>query len=72
LPEQVQPRLRTQVRLTWLSGSEILSKIEGVSYDIFRQRPSLGKWDFLRLYWRARRAPLAARVAPTPTVATPS
>jgi len=72
LPEQVQPRLRTQLRLTWLSGSEILSKIEGVSYDIFRQRPSLGKWDFLRLYWRARRAPLAARVAPTPTVATPS
>jgi len=72
LPEEVQPKLRTQLRLTWLGGTAILSKIEAVSYDIFRRRPSLGKWDFLRLYWRARRAPLRASVAHAPTVTIPS
>jgi len=72
LPEEVHPRLRTQLRLTWLGGTEILSKIEAVSYDVFRRRPSLSKWDFLRLYWRARRAPLGASVVPTPTVTIPS
>ena len=72
LPEEVHPKLRTQLRLTWLGGTEILSKIEGVSYDIFRRRPSLSKWNFLRLYWRARRAPLSASVVHTPTVTIPS
>src|SRR5208283_1710120 len=69
LPEEVQPKLRTQLRLTWLGGTEILSKIEAVSCDIFHRRPSLSKWDFLRLYLRARRAPLGASVAHAPTVA---
>ena len=72
LPEEVQPKLRTQLRLTWLGGTEILSKIEAVSYDIFHRRPSLRKWDFLRLYLRARRAPLGASVAHAPTVTIPS
>jgi phytoene synthase len=72
LPEEVQPKLRTQLRMTWLGGSSILSKIEAVSYDIFRRRPSLSKWDFLRLYLRARRAPLRAGVAHAPTVTIPS
>jgi phytoene synthase len=72
LPEEVHPRLRTQLRLTWLGGTEILAKIEAVSYDIFRRRPSLSKWNFLRLYWRARRAALSASVVHTPTVSIPS
>jgi phytoene synthase len=72
LPEEVQPKLRTQLRLTWLGGTAILSKIEAVSYDIFHRRPSLSKWEFLRLYWRARRAPLSASVAHAPTVSIPS
>jgi phytoene synthase len=72
LPEEVQPKLRTQLRLTWLGGTSILSKIEAVSYDIFHRRPSLCKWDFLCLYWRARRAPLNASVAHAPTVSIPS
>jgi phytoene synthase len=72
LPEEVQPKLRTQLRLTWLGGTEILSKIEAVSYDIFKRRPSLSKWNFLRLYWRARRAPLSASAAHAPTVTIPS
>ncbi len=72
LPEAVQSRLRTQLRLTWLGGNEILRKIESVSYDIFRHRPSLGIWDFVRLYWRARRAPLSAAVPHTPVVTVSS
>ena len=72
LPEEVQPKLRRQLRLTWLGGMSILSKIEAVSYDIFHRRPSLSKWEFLRLYWRARRAPLSASVAHAPTVSIPS
>jgi phytoene synthase len=72
LPEEVQAKLRTQLRLTWLGGTEILSKIEAVSCDIFHRRPSLSKWDFLRLYFRARRAPLGASVTHAPTVTIPS
>jgi phytoene synthase len=72
LPEEVQPKLRAQLRLTWLGGTSILAKIEAVSYDIFRRRPSLSKWDFLRLYLRARRAPLRASAAHAPTVTIPS
>ncbi len=72
LPEEVQPKLRTQLRLTWLGGSEILTRIEAVDYDIFKRRPSLSKWDFLRLYFRARRSPLRPSIAHPPTVAIPS
>jgi len=56
LPERVVPDLRRQLRLTWLGGMAILVKIESVGYDVFRRRPKLGRWDFLRLYLRARRA----------------
>jgi hydroxysqualene synthase len=66
LPEQVRPELRVQLRLTCLSGMAILAKIEAVSYDIFRRRPSLRKWDFLRLYLRAR---FGAGVEAAPAVA---
>lgn len=68
LPEQVRPELRVQLRLTWLGGMAILTKIEAASYDIFRARPSLHKWDFVRLYLRARLGP---RVRPA-AVSTPS
>lgn len=72
LPEEVHRKLRTQLRLTWLGGTEVLAKIESVAYDIFHRRPSLSKWDFLRLYWRSRRAPLSPRLAATPTSICPS
>jgi squalene synthase HpnC len=72
LPEAVRPELRRQLRLTWLGGMAILTRIEAVSYDVFRRRPSLSKWDFLRLYWRARRALLAAQVAHAPVIPSPS
>jgi hydroxysqualene synthase len=56
LPERVVPELRRQLRLTWLGGTAILRKIESVGYDVFRQRPTLSKLDFVRLYFKARRA----------------
>jgi phytoene synthase len=58
LPERVEPELRAQLRLTWLGGTTILSRIEAVDYDVFGRRPSLSRLDFLRLYFRARWAPL--------------
>jgi len=55
LPERVRPELRRQLRLTWLGGMAVLSKIEAVRYDVFRARPSLGMADFVGLYLQARR-----------------
>jgi squalene synthase HpnC len=60
LPEKVLPELRSQLRLTWLGGTTILSRLEAVGYDVFRHRPSLSRLDFLRLYLRARWGPLEA------------
>jgi squalene synthase HpnC len=60
LPEKVTPELRSQLRLTWLGGTTILSRLQAVNSDIFRRRPSLSWLDFLRLYFRARWAPLEA------------
>jgi squalene synthase HpnC len=58
LPEKVRVDLRSQLRLTWLGGTAILSRIEAAGYDVFTRRPSLSWLDFLRLYLRARWAPL--------------
>jgi phytoene synthase len=55
LPERVAPELQRQLRLTWLGGTTILQKIEAVGYDVFRHRPALSKWDFVRLYFKARK-----------------
>jgi hydroxysqualene synthase len=54
LPDLAAPELRVQLRLTWLGGMTILSKIEAVGYDVFGHRPKMGKRDFLKLYLRAR------------------
>jgi phytoene synthase len=58
LAEAVTPELRRQLRLTLLGGTTILARIEAVHCDVFRHRPKLGRWDFLRLYFKARRSPL--------------
>lgn len=60
LPERVRPELRRQLRLTWLGGTEILSRIVKSGYDVFRRRPSLHGRDFFWLYLRAR-SPLDSR-----------
>jgi squalene synthase HpnC len=54
LAEKVAPELRRQLRLTWLGGMAVLSKLELARYDMFHRRPSLGRLDFLRLYFKAR------------------
>ncbi|TAM80687.1 MAG: squalene synthase HpnC [Acidobacteria bacterium] len=62
LPERVVPQLRRQLRLTWLTGTSILARIEAVDYDVFHRRPRLRPFDFVRLYFKARR-PLMPEVA---------
>ena len=54
LPEKVAPVLRRQLRLTWLAGTAILARIEAANYDVFRRRPKLRWFDFVRLYLTAR------------------
>jgi len=53
LVEAVTPRLRLQLRITWLGGMRILDKLEETEYDVFRCRPSLGRLDFVGLLFRA-------------------
>lgn len=55
LPERVVPQLRRQLRLTWLTGTKILERVEAVEYDVFSHRPKLRLFDFVRLYLKARR-----------------
>jgi hydroxysqualene synthase len=62
LPERVVPQLRRQLRLTWLTGTTILARIEAVDFDVFRRRPKLKPFDFVRLYFKARR-PITAEAA---------
>jgi len=71
LPERVAPELRVQLRLTWLGGVTMLRKIESVDYDVFRRRPSLGKLDFVRLYFHARFSLRVRRGDHAPTIAGP-
>ena len=48
-------RIGWELRLVIQGGLRILERIEAVDYDIFRQRPTLGKADWMRLVWRAIR-----------------
>jgi len=65
LPERVVPQLRRQLRLTWLTGTEILAGIEAVHYDVFHRRPKLKKVDFVRLYFKSWR-PITAEATRRP------
>jgi hypothetical protein len=49
----------------------MLRKIESVDYDVFRRRPSLGKLDFVRLYFHARFSLRVRRGDHAPTIAGP-
>lgn len=42
-------RLGLEIRLTWLAGMHILTKIESRDYDVFYRRPKLTKRDFARM-----------------------
>ena len=50
---QVRGRLGWELRLIVQGGLRILEKIEAVGYDVFRSRPTLGKRDWLLMFWRA-------------------
>jgi len=68
LPERIRPELRRQLRLTWLGGTAILKKIEAAGYDVFRHRPTHNKWDFVRLYLKARKPSVLSRQAKTQVI----
>ncbi|MBI4365892.1 MAG: squalene synthase HpnC [Deltaproteobacteria bacterium] len=48
------PRLRWELKLTWLGGATILDKIAANEYDV-ACRPTLGPWDWARLLIRSWR-----------------
>ncbi|MDB5763732.1 MAG: putative phytoene synthase CrtB-like [Herminiimonas sp.] len=48
-------RIGWELRLVIQGGLRILERIEAVDYDVFNQRPQLGKSDWLRMAWRAMR-----------------
>ena len=54
---QVSGRLGWELRLIVQGGLRILEKIEAVGYDVFRFRPTLGKRDWLLMFWRALKTP---------------
>jgi squalene synthase HpnC len=51
----VDRRLRRDILMFAGGGLAILRAIEQVGYDVFNRRPALGKFDYLRLGWRAIR-----------------
>ena len=53
LARKLPGRIGWELRLVVQGGLAILDKIEGVGYDVFTRRPTLGKTDWLRLAWRA-------------------
>lgn len=46
-------RIGWELRLVIQGGLRILERIEHAGYDVFNQRPKLGKADWLLLIWRA-------------------
>ena len=53
LTKHLRGKLRVEIRLTWLGGTTILRKIEGLSYDTLNHRPKLSKIDMLGLLVKA-------------------
>jgi squalene synthase HpnC len=55
LATHVGGRLGWELRFIVHGGLRILEKIEAVNYDVFHRRPTLKKYDWLLLGWRALR-----------------
>ena len=49
----VQGRLRHELRMTWLGGTQILDRLESIDYNVFAARPTLTMADAPALMWRA-------------------
>jgi len=60
LSEMVDSRLSLDIELFGRCGLEVLRRIEAVGYDVFRQRPTLSKWDHMKIFaetwWKRRRS----------------
>jgi hydroxysqualene synthase len=52
LPGLVRGKLRLELKLTWLGGTQILRMIEKNNYDTLSYRPSLSKFDKVKLLGR--------------------
>ena len=57
----VSGRLRHELRFTWLGATRILDRLEGVDYNVFASRPTLGIADVPPLVLRALRWHSATR-----------
>ena len=55
LATHVGGRLGWELRFIVHGGLRIMEKIEAVNYDVFHRRPTLKKYDWLLLGWRALR-----------------
>ena len=53
LVHSVPGRMGWELRLVVQGGLRILDKIEALQFATLNQRPTLGKWDFLVMAWRA-------------------
>ena len=49
----VHGRLRHELRMTWLGGTQILDRLESREFDVFAARPTLSMADAPTLVWRA-------------------
>lgn len=49
-------RIGLELKLIVLGGLRILERLDQLAYDVFAQRPTLGKSDWLRLLWRSTRS----------------
>ena len=53
LTKKLRGLLRLEIRLTWLGGTTILRKIEALNFDTLNHRPTVGKADMARLFFKA-------------------
>lgn len=60
LSRKVDGRLQRDILMFAGGGLAILRAIERVDYEVFRQRPELSKFDYLKLGWHALRGRLKA------------
>jgi phytoene synthase len=51
LCDMIPGRLGFELRLTWLGGVSILEKILKSEGNVFQHRPTLKKWDALKIVW---------------------
>src|SRR4030095_393001 len=47
-------KLSKELKLTWLGGTKILSKIKEIDYDVFSKRPKISSTDKLKIFMKSR------------------